>query len=171
MKKVVFSVLSVIFLFAGCQSENIRQPKTAAVLFPSEIAGVWKAEDSPWQIEISKKGQVVSAVIPMGTVKVWPNQETIMETEDGKKSRWTAGGFDAQYLPKERKLEVTIEMWEIHIVLGDDVLDGNSTDIFTGHISEDGKVWDTTWFNFFDYGDRFPMDPNVVGEPLRFHKQ
>jgi hypothetical protein len=171
MKKFVFYIFTGIFLFAGCQSENRKQPQAAAVQLPPEIAGIWKAQDSPWQIVLSQDGKVSSAILPLGEVEVKPNQKTMVEMKDGNMSAYTAGNFEVNYNSLSRELEVTIEMKSIHVVILDESLDGNSMDIFSGRVSEDGKIWDTIWFNIFDYGPRFPPEPNAIGEPLKFYKK
>jgi hypothetical protein len=171
MKKIVFFVFTGIFLFAGCQSENKKKPEATALKLPSDIAGVWQAEGSPWQIVISQDGKVSSAIIPLAEVEVKPNEETVFEMQDGSKSIFTAGDFEVNYNPLNRNLEVSIEMEDIHLVFPDGALDGNSTDIFSGQVSESGKTWDTIWFTTFDYGPKFPQDPNATGEPLRFYKK
>ena len=62
-------------------------------------------------------------------------------------------------------------MKKIHIVFMDNVIDGNSVDRFVGPVSEDGKVWTADCISVFDYGPRFPQDPNdVYAQPLVFEK-
>jgi hypothetical protein len=171
MKRIIFFVFTGIFLFAGCQSENKKKPEATALKLPSDIAGVWQAEGSSWQIIISQDGKVSSAILPLGEVEVKPNQDTIVEMQDGGKSIYAAGDFEVNYDPSNRNLEVAIKMENIHLAFPDGAIDGNSTDIFSGKVSESGKTWDTIWFTTFDYGPKFPQDPNATGEPLRFYKK
>jgi hypothetical protein len=66
---------------------------------------------------------------------------------------------------------VSVEMKKIHVVFMDNEVNGNSLDRFIGPVSEDGKVWTADWINIFDYGPRFPQDPNdIYAEPVVFDK-
>ncbi|MDD5135026.1 MAG: hypothetical protein PHP01_06425 [Phycisphaerae bacterium] len=169
---LVFTICWFMLFVAGCQESG--KTETAVKVdsdFPASFAGTWIAEDSPWKIILSKKGEVISAILPFGEVEVKPNQKTIVEMKDGSKSVYTAGDFGVNYSLLNRNLEVTIEMKSLHVVFMDEVIDGNSTAIFTGTISKDGKTWDTLLLELIDYGPRFPQDPNTIGERLRFHKE
>jgi hypothetical protein len=168
-------LLATVFI-SGCQ-ETAKKEKifeSNGVIdgnIPAFLAGTWKAEDSAWEITISKNGEVISAILPLGEVEVKPNQKTIVEMQDGSKSVYTAGNFEVNYNPLNKELEVAIEMKNVHIVFVDNVIDGNSTEIFTGSVSEDGKIWETMLLEIFDYGQRFPQDSNAIGEQLRFRKE
>ena len=62
-------------------------------------------------------------------------------------------------------------MEDIHIVYLDNVIDGNSLDRFVGPVSEDGKIWTADWINVFNYGPRFPQEPNdIYAELMIFDK-
>ena len=90
---------------------------------------------------------------------------------DGKFSTFKTGDCVVDYTPATRELFVSVEMEKMHIVYMDNVIDGNSIDRFVGPVSEDGKVWTADWINVFDYGPRFPQDPNdIFAEPLIFDK-
>ena len=158
----------VVLVFACCQGP--REKQAGRTVLPPDIAGTWKAYDAPWEIVLSPEGTVVSAVIATATVKIRPNQTTEVEMKDGSISSFKAGDCIVEYTPGTRELFVSLEMEDIHIKYMDIVIDGNSTDIFTGPVSEDGKVWPADWAKIFDYGTRFPWDPNNVGESVLFEK-
>jgi len=66
---------------------------------------------------------------------------------------------------------VSVEMKKIHVVFMDQLIDGNSTDRFVGPVSEDGKLWTAEWIKTFDYGPRFPQEPNdIYANPVVFDK-
>jgi hypothetical protein len=167
---VIFVSAWVFWLTGGCQN----QFGPGRVMLPPEVAGVWKAYDSPWKIVLSPDGKVVSAVIPMGEVEVRPNRTTKAEMLDGSISTYKAGNFTVEYTPQTRELFVTVEMKSIHIRFMNERIDGNSTDRFAGPVSKDGKVWMADWIMLFDYGPRFPQnvnDPNnTFGGQLVFEK-
>jgi len=145
---------------AGCQGPTA---------LPPDIAGTWKADNSPWKIVLSPDGTVVSAVIPLGAVEVRPNQTTEVEMKDGEFSTYKAGDCIVEYTPATRELFVSVEVEEIHIRFLDNRIDGNSIDRFIGPVSEDGKAWMADWINVFDYGPRFPQGP-VYAQPLTFER-
>ena len=160
----------LILAAPGC-----RQPPTRCTdayhQVPPEIAGTWKARESPWKIVLAQDGTVSSAVIDMGQVEVTPNQTTKVEMKDGSWSTFRAGDCIVEYTPATRELFVSIRMEEIHVVFADNVIDGNSTDRFVGLVSEDGREWSADWVKIFDYGPRFPQDPNdIFATPLIFEK-
>lgn len=157
----------------GCQDANRITDKAvdANEQFPAFLAGTWKAEGRPWKITLNPDGTVASAVIPMAKVEVKPNQTTKVEMKDGSFSTFKAGDCIVEYMPGTKELFVSVEMEHIHITYQDNVIDGNSIDRFVGPVSEDGKVWTADWISIFDYGPRFPQDPNdIFAEPLIFKK-
>jgi len=167
--KTVFLSAWLLWAAAGCHEPSRVRP--IAKPLPSDIAGVWKAQDSPWKIVLSADGTVSSAIIPMAQAEIKPNQTTKFEMRDGSHSTFKAGDCVVQYTPATRELFVSIEVKKIHIVFEDNVIDGSSTDRFVGPVSEDGKVWSAEWITVSDYGPRFPQDPNdVFAEPLIFEK-
>lgn len=177
MKRLaVLSAITGISLFlasCGCPAGKPARRQPVQPL-PPDVAGLWKAVDEPWQIELSMDGTVVSAVIPMTEAVIWPNQVTTVEMLDGSKSTLKAGDCPVEYDPQTRELLVTIAMKAIHIRFVEERIDGNSTDTFVGSVSDDGSIWNTDWMSFFDYGPRFPQDQNDVNNvyqgPLIFEK-
>jgi len=166
---IVFFSVWLFWSAAGCheppRQSTVRKP------LPTDIAGTWKAQDSPWKIVLSDDGTVSSAVIPMGEVEIKPNQTVKVEMKDGSFSTFKAGDCVVQYTPATRELFVSVQMEKIHIKYEDNVIEGKSIDRFVGPISEDGKVWTAAWITVFDYGPQFPQDPNdISAEPLIFEK-
>lgn len=160
----------ILLLASGCQIPS-NELSGGRVTLPAIVAGTWKAKGSPWKIVLSPKGTVTSAVIPMGEVEVRPNRTTKVEMKDGSFSAYKAGDFVVEYAPETRELFVSVRIEEIHIRFLDNAIDGSSTDRFVGPVSEDGRTWMADWISVFDYGPRFPQDPNDIGaEPLIFEK-
>jgi len=166
---IVFSLSWLLFYAAGCHEPSRGRP--IAKPLPADIAGVWKGQGSPWKIVLSADGTVSSAIVPMGEVQIKPNQTTRVEMKDGAYSVFKAGDCVVHYTPATRELFVSIEIKKMHIAFADNVIDGSSTDRFVGPVSEDGKVWSAEWITVFDYGPRFPQDPNdAFAETLIFEK-
>jgi len=107
----------------------------------------------------------------MGEVLVKPNQTTKVEMKDGNFSTYEPGKFDLEYTPETRELYVSIEIKKMHISLPGGWIDGNNLSRFTGPVSEDGRTWIADWIELFDYGPRFPQDPNdAYNGPVTFEK-
>ena len=170
LKAAVIILAWTLLPNCGCQKPSSPPPVVKTSL-PPDIAGTWKARENVWKIVLSPDGTVSSALIPMGEVEVKPNKTTRAEMEDGQFSTFRAGDCIVEYSPDTRELFVSVEMKKIHVVYADNVVDGNSLDRFIGPVSEDGKVWTADWINVFDYGPRFPQDPNdIYAEPVVFDK-
>jgi len=166
----LFFLAWIFFPTVGCQTPT-KQSSAGKIILPTDIAGTWKAQDSPWKIVISGDGTVSSAIIPMGEVEIKPNQTTNVEMKDGSLGTFKAGDCVVEYVPQTRELFVSVEMEQIHIKFLDNVIDGNSIDRFVGPVSQDGKFWMADWITIFDYGPRFPQEPNdIVAKPLVFEK-
>ncbi len=163
-RMLIIGLLACVVLFSvGCQKESEKPDTIKPKLgLPLDITGVWQARESPWRIVLGPDGTVTSAVIPMGTVTVQPRQTTKVEMKDGSWSTYTAGDCPVKYKHGTRELFVVIEMADINIVYMTERIKGTSTDRFIGAVSDDGKVWRTDWISLFDYGPRFPQDPNDV---------
>ena len=126
------------------------------------MAGEWQARDNDWRIIIDPNGTIASARIPMGKVWVSPNKTTKVEMKDGSWSTYEGGDCVVRYDPVKRELYVLIEVAKLDIKFLENRIEGHSTDRFIGPVSEDGNKWTADQITQFDYGPRFPQDPNEV---------
>mgnify|MGYP001278345409 CR=1 FL=1 len=163
--------VSLMLAFAGCYGKQAKKPK---ITLPPEVAGTWQSTGGylDWTITLKPDGTVDSAVIPMGEIKVKPNRTTKVLMRDKSISTYKAGDCTVDYDPVSRELFVSVRMDSIHIKFADERIDGNSLDRFVGPVSADGKVWNADWMTIFDYGERFPQDPDEpsMAQPLVFQK-
>ena len=172
---IVISLASILLMAAGCRKDTAQKPKpvepSPKLWLPDEVAGTWQARESPWRITVDPNGTITSVLLPMGNVMVRPNHVTRVEMKDGSWSTYAAGDFDLEYSPSDRTLFVTVVMEDIDIVFMQNQIKGHSTDRFVGRVSQDGQMWTADWITQFDYGPRFPQDPNdVYAEMLVFEK-
>ena len=166
----LFALACIFRIVVGCEMLT-KHLSAGKIVLPPDIAGTWKAQDSPWKIVLSGDGSVSSAVIPMGEAEIKPHQTTRLEMKDGSFSSFKAGDCLVDYSPDTRELFVSVEIEKIYIKFLDNVIDGNSIDRFVGPVSEDGKFWMADWITIFDYGPRFPQEPNdISATPLVFEK-
>ena len=108
-----------------------------------------------------------------------PGEVTTVPMKKGGKGVYEPGEWMVYYAPVEREMMVKISLENFYVELGEDVLEGNSTDIFNGPISQDGTLWQVNWTSYFDYvahtaeNPNFPIteDPNLgISYTLIFEK-
>jgi hypothetical protein len=167
MKPINIGLLCLVFTVTGCQQINKKDDYNY-----SKIAGIWKAKNSGWQIEISENGDVLSAVFPMGEAIVKPGKTTSITMLDNQKSTFQSGKFPLYFDDETGQLDVTIEIEKIHIKYLDDELIGSNNTIFTGFIDNKGEVWSAVYFEIFDYGMRFPQnEEDIEGTEITFTRE
>jgi hypothetical protein len=166
---IALSTISLATFLGGCRHPVEETPNLISL--PPQVAGTWQARDNDWMITLDPNGTVTSARIPMGKVSISPNKTTKVEMKDGSWSTYEGGDCIVKYDPVKRELYVQIEVSHLDIRYLDNRLEGNSTDRFIGPVSEDGQKWTADWITQFDYGPRFPQDPNnVFGGTVIFDK-
>ncbi len=170
-------------LLAGCPRPSARQPAVEVIIeggrqFPSELAGVWKADDG-LEIVIESDGAISSAVVGLGRVRMKPGQVTTVPMKMGGKGVFKAGPWTVQYSHERRELAVEIVIASFRVELGDSVLEGRRLDLFTGTISPDGQSWWASRVSFPEYiadtkkhrDHELSVDPNDIRpEELLFQK-
>ena len=160
-------LLIVIMLINGCQPESTQNLKKKDY---SGIAGTWKSKDTVWQVTISEGGEITSAVHPMGTALIKPNETTYRLMKDKQKSSYKGGDFTLIYDEETREMQVIIIVEKIHIKYLNNEIKGETETIILGNITEDFTTWDGEIIEVFDYGPRFPQ-LGVSPEPVQFIKQ
>ena len=166
MRRGFILVIAIVFCLVGCQPGNDRNDNRIDY---SKIAGVWKAENAAWEITISGKGEVISAVHALGSATVKPNEITYLEMKDGSSSSYQSGDFTLVYEPNKNEMEVTLKIEKIHVKYLYNDLEGENETIFTGFVSDDFTEWDADIIELFDYGERFPSF-GVNPQPMKFKK-
>ncbi len=167
---VLFGCCVILLGLAGCQNANrgIEVIIEGGGEFPQFLVGRWKADKDGWEFVFEPNGAISSAVISLGRVRMKPGEITTVPMKMGGKGIFEPGKWMVHYTPAGRELIVKISLKNFYVELGKDVLEGKSTDIFTGPVSKDGKVWQVDWTNFPDYTvhtakyPKFPVhrDPN-----------
>jgi hypothetical protein len=171
MKKIWFVItcLSAAALtLAGCGGE--RQVKSGVDVtiegggeFPQFLAGKWKDKESKWEIVFEPNG-VISSVL-MGPIDklMKPGQITTVDTLKGDKAGigvYEPGEWMVNYSPASRELTVKVSLKNFYYEWGDELIEGDSIDIFGGPISQDGNVWQAEWTSFPHYIVSTPEHPN-----------
>jgi hypothetical protein len=175
MKQLMVFLGFVLLLFGGCQKVSQNKSDIDVTVegggeFPKSLAGTWKCEWAGLEIGFKPDGTISSAVIPIGMPRMGPN-ETIEfnNPETGGKGFFQTGPMLTYYTPSKRELTAKLYLKRYRIELEDGgVIEGNSEDIFTGKVSEDGKEWKADWFEFPEYyitaeaykNFEIPFDPN-----------
>jgi hypothetical protein len=183
MKQIFhFSVSCLIILFlAGCNSKRnaVEVIVDGNGQFPESLAGLWRSDNNAWEIELEPDGKIAWAIISLGSVKIEPGMITAVPMRLGGKGIFKAGRWAVWYLQKQREITIEISIDYFRTELGQDVIHGKTRDIFSGPVSQDGKLW---WAERYSYPQyivdtstyheyKLPVDPNEnPKESLLFRK-
>lgn len=158
---VLFGCCVILFGPAGCQNANrgIEVIVEGNGKFPESFAGRWRANKGFWEFVFEPDGRISSAAIGLGGVEMKPGQVTRFRTRNGGKGVFKPGLWTVQYNPEYRELTVEVVIEHFYQDLGKHAIEGDSTDIFTGQVSENSDVWQADWFSFGKYIAHIP-EPN-----------
>jgi hypothetical protein len=144
-------------LLGGCQEFGRSKSAVEVIIegggeFPPSLVGKWKANCSYcyWQFVFEPDGIISSAVINMGAVEMTPGKVTEFPTVYdlyGGKGIFEPGQWSVQYSPDSRELSVEVVM-HFYQDMGAAALEGSTTDILVGPVSENGQLWNADWFTF-----------------------
>lgn len=144
-------------LAAGCHRPLKDSARAVDVIvegdkpFPQDIAGRWRADQHGWEFVFAPDGQLLSAVIGLGRVRVVPGQTTTLPTKSGNQAVFTPGRWTVHYLPDTSELTVKIAMEHVRVEMAGDILEGTSTDVFSGPIRPADGIWQVQWTSFTRY--------------------
>jgi len=128
--------------------------------FPEELAGTWRADKQGWEIVLEPDGKISSAVISLGRIRLEPGKTTKVPMIRDGEGIFTPGDWLVHYNPANRELTVKLTLEKFRAVSGDQIIEGKSTDVFAGPISQDGKSWQVDWTGFPDYTAHTEENPN-----------
>jgi len=137
----------------GCQSAGTPAGGIEVIVdgndqFPPFLVGKWWAENEWLEIIFEPDGSISSATTPVGWTVLRPGHNTITPMKDGSKTVYTPGDWLVHYSPEDRELTVEIVLGYFRVPMGPTILiEGRSTDIFAGPVSEDGTRWKAQWFS------------------------
>ncbi len=164
-RRCALLILGCAVTAAGCNRPLKHQARPVQVMiegggeFPGSLAGKWKADRHGWEFVFEPDGQISAAVISLGRVPIIPGRTTTLPTKSGDQGVFTPGPWTIHYDPATTELTVKITMDHIRVQMGDDILEGSSTDVFTGPISPEG-VWQAQWTTFTRYTAHTPEEPS-----------
>jgi hypothetical protein len=180
MKQFVVLLGCVVLLsgMSGCQNENKdadvqKEDQGVEVIvvgggeFPRSFAGTWRPDNAGWEFVFEPDGNISSAVIDNGLLRVNPNERvtTIPLIDDGV-GTYELGKWVVQYTPMNRELSVEVVVDHFHLDMKTYGMMGHITELFVGPVSEDSKVWKAQWFTFptvitlMPEPYELPFDPN-----------
>ena len=139
--------------------------------FPEFLVGRWKAEMYNWEMEFDADGRVSSLVHYMWGVSIdmadgayyldGPDEDTY--------AMMLMGPCEVRYDSSTRRLRARIIMDRYEIKTPGGMLEGWLRDFFDGPVSEDGKVWSTSWRHMeWLEGANESVDPNFGTLELTF---
>jgi hypothetical protein len=165
---VLFGCAVLLSALAGCQGPAANNSSE----FPRFLTGTWEANRKNdlnyWQIVLEPNGVISSAVIPLGGVKVRPNQTTEAKGPKGEPGFVETGDFDVYYNQQGRELAVNIKIKQFCLYLVDgSIVKGSWEYLITGNISGDEKTWVGDVFSSIDIVALVP-DPNHIADESKF---
>ena len=168
-------IVFFVFVLGGCESPAELKTNSkpdelsaeAAEGFPEFLVGRWKADKYGWEFIFESDGTISWAAIDGGAIKIRPIERVVtLEGKDGAKAVYTLGDWTVQYSANGRELSVEIVVDHFEVDRISYKMEGYSTDLFVGAVSDDWESWEAEWFHFsettvvgpevFD----FPFDPN-----------
>lgn len=153
MRIICLAVVCAVIL-SGCTGGQ-----RAGQGLPKAVSGDWKAADSDWVISFDEKGQVVSAVHPMGGALIKPMQTTRVPFEQTKvagEQIFKCGPWEWEYIPLSRELFVRIVI-DYKTENCPAVIVGQLEEVFVGPFNEDFTEWEAEWFSSSEF---------IVTEPI-----
>ncbi len=141
---------------------------------PKAVSGDWKADGSDWVISFDEKGEVVSAVHPMGKALIKPMETTRVPFDPTKVSGeqvFSCGPWGWQYSPLNRELALNI-VFDYKTVGSPAEIVGQIDELLEGSFNEDFTEWKAEWFNSSAFTVTEPISgksiETVTGENERF---
>ena len=151
-----------VVVLAGCHHGSTASSTGVRVIvegggpFPRALAGRWKADRDGWEFVLDAQGRIVSAVHSLGRVSITPGRKATLPTRSGGEGLFQPGLWTVYYLPDARQLTLRIAMDHVRVEMGGAVLEGDTTDTFSGTIAPAEGVWQTQWTAFNNYTIRTP---------------
>jgi len=154
---------SLIWLSGGCRggldgdSDDVKVVVEGGGPFPEALCGRWQADRDGWQVVFEPDGRVAAAVISMGRVEVHPGATTTVPTRSGGRGVFDPGVWTTHYDPDTNELTVKISMDYVRVEMGENTLEGKSSDVFAGTVTPSEGLWQAEWTTFTDYTARTPQ--------------
>ena len=149
----------------GCRSAPAPSPSRVSVqiegqgAFPAALAGRWKADRDGWEFVFDSEGRIVSAVLSLGRVAITPGHPVTLPTRSGGEGRFEPGDWTVHYAPETRQLTLKIAMDHVRVAMADAILEGRTTDTFSGTLSPADGTWQAQWTAFNQYTIQTPGRP------------
>jgi hypothetical protein len=144
-------------LALGCHSSLNRSRDTVDVVIegggglPDGIAGRWQSDQGGWEFVFAPDGRIVSTVTSLGRVRVVAGRVATVPTRSGDQGVFAPGRWTVHYATHTMQLTLRIVMDHVRVQMGDNMLEGSSTDVFTGPIDPAAGVWQAEWTTFTRY--------------------
>ena len=175
MNRTLWILCCVFFLsLIGCQETEKKPDKDVEVTIegigpgPKFLAGIWTADRDGWKFVFEEDGTIGGIIHTIGRVALKPGQVKKVPLKRGGEGIYKSGKWTVNYDTDLRELFVGIELDHFKAEIVQNVVEGRSTDIFVGPVSEDGRVWEAEWYSYPEYyvttGEynhyKLPVDPN-----------
>ena len=155
-----------LLTLGGCSAPERRTVGVEVLIegngtFPEALGGHWQSDKHGWEFDLAPDGQILSAVISLGRVRVVPGRVTTVPTRSADTGVFAPGLWTVHYDPQARQLTIRITMDHVRIAMAGNVVEGTSTDVFAGPIDPVEGLWQAQWTTFTRYAARTPEAPPV----------
>ncbi len=166
---VIMACVSLMLGIVGCQ-QNAQSPKGPSKAnvaagggeFPKSLAGTWECAEEGLEIVLEPNGVIASAIMPFGKLQMRSGETIEINRPEVKyKAVFEAGAWSVNYEPATGELTVELSLAHYRAEIADNVLEGETRDIFSGKVSQDAGIWEAEWFSFHTAKDLdfLAMDP------------
>lgn len=140
---------SVLLTAVGCQpgQRGVDVFVSGEEGFPPQLAGKWVAPEKDfWTFEFRPDGSISHATIGMGGVEVSPGRVSKFPARHGGEGVFKPGRWTVRYDEVSRELSVEVVIEQFHLdTRGGNALEGSTTDLLVGPVSEDYSTWEADW--------------------------
>ena len=161
---VIYIGLFMFLVPAGCQETGKTDNQTYPVFqnkkdFARALAGTWRAEGSFWEIDFAPDGTISSAVIPLGNVRIRPNQTTEVKGWLGEPGIFQAGSCPVYLEPQSRQISIQIPIEKVYARFATASLDGTCQYFIEGEMAKNNQALFATAFTVLKL-DVIANEPN-----------
>jgi hypothetical protein len=162
-------------MLVGCEKASVQGKSKIEQRnrFPEIMVGRWEGgtTKSTWAFEFQPDGTILKMHHAMaGEVDLTQDGAYIVTDNPPISTEFYLAPCQAEYDPATNEVSIEVFMGYYKIQVYETVLEGNSTDIFKGPLSQDGKTWNAYWLDYFEIEGKKLKRETVKPRPIVFTK-
>lgn len=154
---MVFLGVILLLFVVSCTPQASRQKNLYVTIedgtpFPEYLVGTWRQDDKiEREFVFTSDGRLESIVFGLGLVRLQPGEILHLPLKNGGKGVYVPGKWDVTYDNKSRQLGIQITIDSFKMQVGQQIIEGKTTELFIGTISEDGTCWTADYISYPEY--------------------